>query len=69
VGRIETEVDQEKSYQDPLSEISIYFNAKNEVTFIDPGYDTIYYNNMKDKIPFSEVFVEHLGKPLHFDRE
>ena len=50
------------SYNDPLTEISIYFNNENEITYIDPGYDRIYYEQLKDEIRFSNIFVEKLMK-------
>ena len=36
----------------------------NEVTFITLGYDKVLYNQLKDKIKFSKVFIENMGKPF-----
>jgi len=68
IGPMEIEETSEKVIRDPLSEIMFYFNNKNEITFINLGQDTLYYNKLKNKIAFSRVFIENLGKPVRFDQ-
>ena len=43
-----------------LMEFDFYINDKNEITYITPGYEKIYHERLKDKLKFSNIFLEKL---------
>ncbi|QHI34693.1 hypothetical protein IMCC3317_00360 [Kordia antarctica] len=45
-----------KSLSDAISQISVYFNQENEITYIDFANE-MYYNLLRDKVKFSKVFM------------
>ena len=51
------EADYSKRWES-LFVLDFYINDKNEITYISTGYDTIYYNLLKDKVSFDSKYWE-----------